>query len=102
MRRTFITATVALLVLSAAACGTASNSSSGKSLMACGHWNNIKGDVTAGILTDAELRAKVNEVRSSASSKDVESAATELLAGITANSTSKIESGASRLNAACA
>lgn len=102
MRRTLIVSALALLATTTAACGTSSSSSSaGKSVMACQHWNNIKGDVSAGILTDSELRTKISEVRDAATSSAVESAATELLAGITANSDSKITSGAHRLNAAC-
>lgn len=103
MRRTLTTGVLALLALTAAACGTSSSSSSAnKSVMACGHWNNIKGDVSAGILTDSELRSKISEVRSAATTPAVESAATELLSGITAHSTSRITSGAKALNTACA
>jgi predicted small secreted protein len=96
--------TIASLVLAsslAAACGTASGAKSGKSMLACGHWNNIKGDIRSGILTDAEIRSKVSEVRESATSPAVESAATTLLAGITSNSKSKITAGAEALDSAC-
>jgi Spy/CpxP family protein refolding chaperone len=109
MRSTLTTTVLALLALSAAACGgTSSSSSSGgggyreaKSPMACGHWNNIKGDVSAGILTDSELRTKISEVRDAATDSTVKSAATTLLAGITANSSTQITAGAKALNAAC-
>jgi hypothetical protein len=103
MRRTLIIGTLVLTTLTVGACGTSSSSSSssGKSLAACGHWANIRGDISAGILTDSEIRAKVSEVRSSATSPAVESAATTLLAGITARDKSDIASGAVALNSAC-
>lgn len=108
MRRTLTAGSLALLTLLAAACGTSSKSSSAsssggasKSYAACTHWNNIRGDISKGILTDSELRSKVSEVRSSASDSTVEAAATELLSGITSGSKTKIATGAQRLNSAC-
>jgi hypothetical protein len=68
---------------------------------ACRHWRNIMGDVKAGILTDSELRAKVSEVRESATSAPVRSAATQLLAGVTSKKKDQILSGYAALEAAC-
>lgn len=110
MRRNFIIGSLALLALLTAGCGSSTNSASsasasasasGTSTLACGHWENIRGDIYAEILTDSELRTKVSEVRDSATSSDVESAATELLAGITGRNNAKVVSGFSSLNRAC-
>lgn len=104
MRRSLTIAGIALATASlAAGCGSSSSSSSSsnRSVMACDHWNNIRGDVSAGILTDAELRSKISEVRSSATNQAVESAATTLLAGITSRDNSDIAAGARALNSAC-
>lgn len=106
MRRVLIITSLTLVTLTIGACGTSSSSSSASSggkgsVMACGHWNNIKGDISDGILTDSEIRSKVSEVRDSATSSSVKSAATSLLAGITSRSKSEITAGATALNAAC-
>jgi hypothetical protein len=104
MRRTLTITALSLIALTAAACGTSSSSSSssaGKSTLACGHWMNIRGDVSAGVLTVSELRSKVSEVRDSATSSAVESAATTLLSGITSSDKSDIAAGAKALNSAC-
>jgi hypothetical protein len=104
MRRTLtITGLILAVTFTIVACGptSSSSSSSGKSVAACGHWANIRGDVSAGILTTSELRTKIAEVRSSASTPAVESAATQLLAGITSGSKSEITNGVKVLNSAC-
>lgn len=107
MRRVLTITGLTLATLAIGACGTSSSSSSsassgGKaSVMACGHWDNIKGDISDGILTDSEIRSKVSEVRDSATSSSVKSAATSLLAGITSRSKSDIAAGAVALNSAC-
>jgi hypothetical protein len=106
MRRTLTITALSLIALTAGACGTSSASSSSGaskngSTLACGHWANIRGDVSAGILTISELRSKVSEVRDSATSPAVESAATKLLSGITSSDKSDIAAGAKALNSAC-
>lgn len=110
MRRYLTIASLVLATVSVAACDTktsssssssASASGSNSSVGACKHWNNIRGDISAGILTDAELRSKVGEVRSSATSPAVEKAATILLAGITSRDKTDITAGLVALNAAC-
>jgi hypothetical protein len=102
MRRTFTAAGLLLAAFSVTACqGSSSSSSSSKSAMACGHWGNIRGDIRSGILSDSEIRSKVSEVRDSATTPAVESAATTLLAGITSGSKTGITSGYTALNAAC-
>jgi hypothetical protein len=105
MRRLLIITSLVLIPFAVTACGpsssSASSSTSGGSTLACGHWANIRSDVRAEILTDSELRAKVAEVRSSATSDAVESAATELLAGITSGDKNDMASGYLALNAAC-
>jgi hypothetical protein len=105
MRRSLTIASLMLATLTAAGCGGTKSSSSrspeGESTLACGHWANIRSDVRAGILTDSELRAKIGEVRSSATSSPVRSAATTLLAGVTANSKTTMTAGYTALNEAC-
>lgn len=105
MRRIILSGSLVLLALTAAGCGgksTTSESYSGSaSPMACTHWNNIVGDVHSGILTDAELRSKVSEVRDAATDPTVEAAATKLLSGITHNNEATITAGANALQAAC-
>jgi hypothetical protein len=107
MRRNLTIAGLVLAALYTAACGTTKSSSSSASSgaspspAACGHWANIRGDIRDGILSDSELRAKVGEVRSSASDPAVKAAATKLLGGITSNSKSSITEGYLALNKAC-
>jgi hypothetical protein len=105
MRRSLITAGLVLASLTAMACGPTSSSSKSSggsdSTLACGHWDNIRGDVRAGILTDSEIRTKVSEVRSSATSPAVKSAATDLLAAVTSRSKSGITTSYAALTIAC-
>ena len=102
MRRSLTIADLVLTSLIAAACGTSSSSSSSSgSTMACAHWINIREDVREGILSDSELRTKVGEVRSSATTPAVKEAATDLLAGITSHSKSGITAGYLALTSAC-
>lgn len=106
MRRSLTIAGLMLAALSVAGCDTSSTSTSSASAsktgsMACTHWANVQGDIKAGILSYAEMRTKVNEVRSSATSPKVEKAATLLLSGITSKDKSEVAVGLVALNAAC-
>jgi hypothetical protein len=85
-----LTATAVVLTLALTGCASTSDSAATKgdalARAACTHWRNIADDVQAGVLTDAELREKLKEVRDSAQYseyKPVRKAATELLASIT-------------------
>lgn len=101
---------LALTLTALTACGGTSKSTStggggspeGHSSLACEHFTNIMGDVTSGILTDAELRSKISEVRDSATSSAVRSAATDLLAAITRRNNTAVVTAASDLADACA
>lgn len=99
-----------IVVLAAAAAGCATGAKPATSAAvdsnvstsnACRHWSNIKNDIRDGILDTAELRTKISEVRESASSSPVRSAATKLLAGVTVNDREQILSGFGDLEAAC-
>lgn len=109
MRKIIFASAFALVALTA--CGTTSSKSSsssgggssseGHSSLACEHFSNIMGDVKSGILTDAELRTKISEVRDSATSSSVRSAATTMLAAITRHDKSGVVTAASDLIDAC-
>lgn len=109
MRKIIFASTFALVALTACGPSTSKSTSSGgggsssegHSSLACEHFSNIMGDVTAGILTDAELRTKISEVRDSATSSGVRSAATTMLAAITRRDKVAVVSAASDLADAC-
>lgn len=77
------------------------SSTAGSSSMACTHWSNIMGDVRAGILTDAELRTKISEVRNSATTPAVSTAATHMLSAVTSRDKSAILVSFAELETAC-
>jgi hypothetical protein len=108
MRKIIFASAFALVALTA--CGPSSKSTSsggggssseGHSTLACEHFSNIMGDVSAGILTDAELRSKISEVRDSATSSAVRSAATTMLAALTRKDKSGLILAAGNLADAC-
>jgi hypothetical protein len=56
--------------------------------LACGHFTNVMGDFSKGILTTAEMRAKIQEVYDNASvsaNKGIPDGATAMLAAVTAD-----------------
>lgn len=73
--------------------------------LACVHWSNIRGDIDAGILTDGEIRAKLQEVHGRAKSSavpGVASSAQRLLAAVTQRADdSELLAAAGALTTAC-
>jgi hypothetical protein len=72
--------------------------------LACTHFHNIRGDVQAGILTDAELRKKLKEVYNDAwvsETPGVAPAATAMLRAITQGDETEFPSAVANFIAAC-
>jgi hypothetical protein len=72
--------------------------------VACRHWRNVAGDAASGILSDDELRAKVQEVHSSARVSEehgIASHAQGLLAAVTQRDSAGVERHAEGLSQAC-
>lgn len=78
---------------------TASNDSS----LACDHFRNVAGDVSAGILTDAELRSKLQEVNSNAAiaTPAVQAAATKMLRAATTGTIGELADAVEQMGSAC-
>ena len=103
---------VLLLVVVAAVAGIAAlvaksrgstSSASDASSLACTHFRNVMSDVRSGILTDAELRAKLVEVHDDSliAAEPVRLAATAMLADITQDETVALRRDVNRMDQAC-
>lgn len=72
--------------------------------LGCTHFRNIMGDVSAGILTDAELRTKIKEVYDTAyvsENAGVPDGARAMLAAITAEDSTAFLAAATAFDGAC-
>ena len=72
--------------------------------LGCGHFRNIMGDVSAGILTDAELRTKIKEVYDTAyvsENAGIPDAARAMLAAITADDSNAFVAAVTAFDGAC-
>jgi len=81
-----------------------SGSASASANVACRHYRNVMSDLNAGLLTDAELRSKVQEVYDDANVADEQSirtAARELLASATAGDPDRFNAARGRMGSAC-
>lgn len=81
--------------------GSAPQYAGGKS--ACTHFRNVVSDGAAGLLTDAELREKLKEVNSSASSAElsIRRAGTNMLSAVTRGDTDGYVAAGTQMLAAC-
>lgn len=73
------------------------------SSLACRHFRNIASDVSEGLLTDAELRSKLQEVRddSSIATPAVQDASTAMLRAATAGDGIALTNAVNRMGDAC-
>lgn len=94
---------VAVAFVLLAACSTSESDPADDSSLACDHFRNIAADVSAGVLTDAELRDKLKEVYDNASiaTPEVREAAREMLAALTAGDVDAFSVAISDMDAAC-
>jgi len=72
--------------------------------LACGHFVNVMGDFSKGILTTAEMRTKIQEVYSNASistNKGIPDGATAMLAAVTADDGTAFLTAAGAFMTAC-
>jgi hypothetical protein len=74
-----------------------------QSRLACEHWRNVMRDVRDGVLTDAELRAKLKEVDGSTAiaTVQVQEAARRMLAAVTQGDAEAFAAAVSEMDAAC-
>ncbi len=74
-----------------------------QSKLACTHFRNVAGDVSKGVLTDAELRKKLKEIDDNAiiATLEVQRAATAMLAGITTGTTEQLLQAFRDMDSAC-
>lgn len=74
-----------------------------RSALACDHFRHVLDDASDGVLSDAELRTKLQEVEDDASiaSPSVQAAARSLLAAVTSGTGEDISGAASALLDAC-
>jgi len=105
MRRAAALAIVALAATAACTDGYGDDGSgSAGADLACTHFRNIVGDIADGVLTDAEARAKFQEVEDSASGAeeaDIRSSARELVAAMTTGTADDVAAAAIDMGAAC-
>jgi hypothetical protein len=72
--------------------------------LACEHFRNVAGDIGDGVLTDAEIRTKLQEVDGSASVADepaVAAASRAMLAAATTGTPGEFIDAAGQMDAAC-
>lgn len=103
-----MTRLAALTLITAAAigltaCSAADSAGVSEAALACDHFRNIAGDASAGILTDSELREKLQEVYEGSviAPDDVRSAARELLAALTTGTSDEFATAVTEMGAAC-
>jgi len=72
-------------------------------MLACSHFRNIASDYSAGLLTESELRTKLQEVyeNSVIAGSAVRSAAKDMLAGSTAGDDTALADAVDRMGEAC-
>lgn len=75
-----------------------------QSSLACDHFRNVMIDVQNGVLTDAEIREKLQEVEDNASiaTDGVQQAAIGMLSAITQGDAGELTKAAGEMDAACA
>lgn len=107
MRRVAIAAGALAIALAGCGGGTPSSSDQGSSDnqagLACDHFRNIAGDVSAGTLTAGELRGKLKEVSSNAiiAPADVQEAATAMLRAATQGDDADLGAAVTDMDSAC-
>lgn len=79
------------------------NHSASDSSLACDHFRNVMSDAKQGILTDSELRDKLQQVNGDADigTSDVQSAATAMLAAITQGDSLGLSDAEGQMYSAC-
>lgn len=95
---------IVLLTLAGCSSGSGSGSEdSGGSSLACDHFRNVAGDLSDGLLTDAELRDKLKEIHDDASiaTPEVQEAARAMLSAMTSGSIRDLRRAITDMDAAC-
>jgi len=72
--------------------------------LACGHWYNVRSDITDGVLTVPEMRQKLQEVHDDARVSEhpgIAEGARDMLAAVTADDPESFGDAAGRFNGAC-
>ena len=82
---------------------TVADDANDQSSLACNHFRNIMGDVQQGILTDAELRSKLTEVKDDAiiGTPAVKAASVHMLSAMTTGTTDELLTAVGEMAAAC-
>ena len=100
---TIVRRALVILMLTLASCGGSDTSDTPDSSLACDHFYNVSNDAANGLLTNKEIRSKLQEVHSNASiaTPAVRAAAKEMLAAATAGNTNRLSSATTRMMQAC-